>query len=109
MINKKLNKIFLAGHKGMVGSAILKKLKEHGYKNIILKDKSQLDLLDQKKTFKFLKITRPNLVIVAAARVGGIKANINFKSKFIYENLQIQNTQLEYLMLHLHYFCRLKH
>ena len=87
----KNNRIFLAGHKGMVGSAILRKLKECGYKNIITRNKKQLDLLDQAKTFKFLKKNKPQFVIIAAARVGGIVANMKYKSKFFYENIQIQN------------------
>ena len=89
MNNKK--KIFLAGHKGMVGSAIYKKLKINGYKNILVRSKSELNLLDQNKTFRFLKKNKPDFVILAAARVGGIKANLKNKDKFIYENLQIQN------------------
>lgn len=87
----KNTRIFLAGHKGMVGSAILKKLKECGYKNIITRNRKQLDLLDQAKTFKFLKKNKPQFVIIAAARVGGIVANMKYKSKFFYENIQIQN------------------
>ena len=87
----KKTKIFLAGHKGMVGSAILKKLKENGYQNIITRNRKQLDLLDQNKTKKFLKKNNPKLVIIAAAKVGGIIANMNNKSRFLYENLQIQN------------------
>ena len=90
MINKK-SKIFVAGHKGMVGSAIIRKLKKKGFTRIIFKDKKKLNLLDQDKVFKFLKKIKPDLVIIAAARVGGIQANSNFKQKFIYENLQIQN------------------
>ena len=89
-INKK-SKIFIAGHNGMVGSAIKKKLSEKGYKKIITIEKKKLDLIDQKKVFDFLKKKRPDLVIIAAARVGGIMANSLFKSQFIYENLQIQN------------------
>ena len=90
MINKK-SKIFVAGHKGMVGSAIIRKLKKKGFTRILFKDKKKLNLLDQDKVFKFLKKIKPDLVIIAAARVGGIRANSNFKQKFIYENLQIQN------------------
>ena len=90
MINKK-SKIYVAGHKGMVGSAIIRKLKKKGFTRIIFKDKKKLNLLDQDKVFKFLKKIKPELVIIAAARVGGIQANSNFKQKFIYENLQIQN------------------
>ena len=89
MNNKK--KIFLAGHKGMVGSAIYKKLKINGYKNILVRSRNELNLLDQNKTFRFLKKNKPHFVILAAAKVGGIKANLKSKDKFIYENLQIQN------------------
>ncbi len=90
MINKK-SKIFVAGHKGMVGSSIIRKLKKKGYSKIIFVDKKKLNLLEQDKVFKFLKKIKPDLVIIAAARVGGILANSNFKQMFIYENLQIQN------------------
>lgn len=89
-INKE-SKIFLAGHNGMVGSAILRKLKQFRFKNIITRNRKQLDLLDQSKTFKFLQNNKPEFVIIAAAKVGGIVANMNNKSKFFYENLQIQN------------------
>lgn len=91
MIIHKKSKIFLAGHNGMVGSALLRKLKQNGYKNIITRNRKQLDLLDQSKTFKFLKNNKPIFVIIAAAKVGGILANMNNKSEFFYENLQIQN------------------
>ena len=87
----KNTKIFLAGHKGMVGSAIQKKLINLGFKNIITKNRKDLDLINQDKTFKFLKKQKPNFVIIAAAKVGGIEANLKYKDKFIYENLQIQN------------------
>ena len=73
-LNKK-SKIFLAGHRGMVGSAIYKKLMENGYKNILVSTRKNLDLTKQKETFKFLKKQKPYFVIVAAARVGGIYAN----------------------------------
>ena len=89
-INKK-SKIFLAGHTGMVGSAILKSLKKKGYKNIFTKSKKSLDLLNQEKTLKYLRKIKPKYVIIAAARVGGIFANNNFKAQFIYQNLMIQN------------------
>ncbi len=90
MLNKK-TKIFIAGHKGMVGSSILKKLLINGYTNLIFADKKKLNLLDQKKVFRYLKKNKPNLVIIAAAKVGGILANSKFKEKFLFENLQIQN------------------
>ena len=90
MINKNA-KIFLAGHKGHLGSAIYKKLKKKGFKKIITIDKKKLNLLDQKKVFSFLKNNKPKIVIIAAARVGGIYANNSNRTEFIYENLTIQN------------------
>ena len=89
-INKK-SKIFIAGHNGMVGSAIKKKFLHKGYKNIITINKKKLNLINQKKVFNYLKKIKPDLVVIAAARVGGIIANSSNKSQFIYENLQIQN------------------
>ena len=89
-INKK-DKIFLAGHNGMVGSSILKKLRENGYKDIITISKKKLNLLNQGRTLKFINRQKPKVVIIAAARVGGIIANSITKPKFLYENLQIQN------------------
>lgn len=83
-------KIFLAGHNGMVGSSILRLLKKKK-KKVIIRDKKSLDLLDQKKVFDFLKKNKPDQVIIAAGRVGGILANSTQKHKFLYENLQIQN------------------
>ncbi len=90
MLNKN-SKIFLAGHNGMVGSAIHRKLISSGYKNVIVKKKKDLNLLDQKRTFNFLKKNKPYFVILAAARVGGINDNIKRKDEYIYENTQIQN------------------
>ena len=84
-------KIFLAGHKGLVGSAILRKLKKKKYKKVITADKKKLDLLNQKKVLNFLKKKKPDLVIIAAAKVGGIHHNDKHGADFIYENLQIQN------------------
>jgi len=84
-------KVFLAGHKGLVGSAILRTLKKKGYNNIITVDKKKLDLLNQDKVYAFIKKKKPDVVIIAAAKVGGIYANQNFRGQFIYENLQIQN------------------
>ena len=102
MLSKK-TKIFLAGHKGMVGSSILKKLRENGYSNLLLADKKKLNLLDQKKVYNYLMKKKPNLVIIAAAKVGGILANSNFKEKFLYENLQIQNN-----LIHGSYLAKVK-
>ena len=83
--------IFLAGHKGLVGSAILRKLKKKKYKKIITIDRKNLDLLDQKSVFNFLKKKKPKIVIIAAAKVGGVHHNNIHGADFIYENLQIQN------------------
>lgn len=88
---KKDDLIYLAGHKGLLGSAIYRKLKKDGYKNIITRTSSQLDLTDQKKTQKFIKDCKPKFIIIAAAFVGGINANNQFKAEFIYNNLMIQN------------------
>ena len=85
--------IYLAGHKGLLGSSILRNLKKKGYKNIITRNSSQLDLINQNKTFKFIKKYKPKCIIIAAAFVGGIKANNDFKADFIYKNTMI-NTNL---------------
>ena len=90
MLNKE-SKIYLAGHRGLVGSSILKKLKNFGYKNIIVQTRHQLDLRDQKKVMNFFKKNSFQFVIIAAAKVGGIYANDTYKADFIYENLVIQN------------------
>ena len=80
---KKNDKIFLAGHKGLAGSAILAELKKNNYKNIITVTKKELDLLDQKKVYNFLKKKKPNYVIIAAALAGGIIVNSLNKGKFL--------------------------
>ena len=87
----KNKKIFLAGHNGHVGTAIIKKLKYLGYKKIIIADRKKLDLTNQSHVFNFIKKTKPFFVIIAAARVGGILANNSYRAEFIYENLSIQN------------------
>ena len=89
MISKK-SKIFVAGHNGLVGSAIVRRLKDLGYKNIILRNKSSLDLTNQLKVNKFLKKYRPKFIFIAAAKVGGIYSNNKFKADFIFNNLSIQ-------------------
>jgi len=90
MLTKK-SRIFLAGHNGLVGGAILKKLINNGYKDVVTLSKKKLDLRDQKKVFEFIKKTKPNFIIDAAASVGGIAANNTFKADFIYNNITIQN------------------
>ena len=90
MINKK-TRIFLAGHKGLVGSAILKKLKEKGFINVFTRTSKQLDLKNQKKVLNFFKKNKFQAVINAAAKVGGIYANNKYRADFMYDNLAIQN------------------
>ena len=87
---KKDSKIFVAGHKGLVGSAIVRNLKDQGYENIITKTRQELDLLNQKDVLDFFEDQKPEYVFDAAARVGGIYANDTFSGDFIYENIQIQ-------------------
>ncbi len=88
---KKNSKIFLAGHGGLVGSAILRQLKKKGFKNVIFATRSKLDLTNQQKVTNFLKKNRPKFIIIAAAKVGGIYSNNKYKGEFIYENLMIQS------------------
>ena len=89
MINTN-SKIFVAGHKGLVGSAIVRKLKEKNFKNILIREKSRLDLTDQRQVLKFLKKEKPEFIFIAAAKVGGIYSNNKFKAEYIYNNLAIQ-------------------
>ena len=86
----KHSRIFLAGSSGLVGSAIYRRLIKHGYKNIIISKRKKLDFLDKNKTEKFLKLHRPEFVIIASAKVGGIFANNSLPANFIYENLAIE-------------------
>ena len=85
------DKIFVAGHLGMLGSAMMRRLQAEGFSDIVTRDRSELDLADESAVAKFLAAERPTIVIVAAARVGGIKANNDFPVEFLLENLQIQN------------------
>lgn len=89
-MNKDSN-IFVAGHNGMVGSAIVRKLKELGYTKIITKSRKELDLTNQFQVMQFFHFERPEYVFLAAAKVGGIKANDDFRADFIYENIIIQS------------------
>lgn len=84
------SKIFVAGHNGMVGSAIVRKLNELGYTNILIVNKLQLDLINQSSVLSFFIDKKPEYVFLAAAKVGGIKANSIYSGDFIYENLMIQ-------------------
>lgn len=85
------SKIYVAGHRGMVGSAIVRRLQSEGYKNLILKTSSQLDLRQQNDVAQFFTFEKPDYVFMAAAKVGGIQANNSMRAEFLYDNLQIQN------------------
>jgi len=85
------SKIYIAGHRGMVGSAILRKFEKEGYSNLLLRTREELNLLDQGEVEKFFIKNRPEFVIDAAAKVGGIKANSEHQADFLFENIQIQN------------------
>ena len=84
------SKIFIAGHRGMVGSAIVRKLEQKGYKNLVVRTSKELDLRDQQKVEEFFQQEKPEYVFLAAARVGGIVANNTFRAEFLYDNLTIQ-------------------
>lgn len=86
----KEDKIYVAGHNGLVGSAIVRRLKSEGYTNLILKTRLELDLLNQQAVNDFFETEKPNYVFLAAAKVGGIMANSKYPAEFIYENLTIQ-------------------
>lgn len=88
---EKNSKIFVAGHRGMVGSAIYRKLQKEGYSNIITKTSSELDLRNQQAVADFFASEKPDYVFLAAAKVGGIVANNTYRADFLYENLAIQN------------------
>jgi GDP-L-fucose synthase len=84
-------KIYVAGHRGLVGSAIVRRLQREGFENLVLRSSSELDLRDQGATLRFFQAERPEYVFLAAAKVGGIVANSSFPADFIYDNLMIQN------------------
>jgi len=102
MINLQ-SKIYVAGHRGLVGSAIVRQLKKEGYKKIIFADRSKLDLTNQLKVLKFLKRKKPDFIFIAAAKVGGIYSNNKYKAQFIYENLSIQSN-----LIHSAFLCGIK-
>jgi GDP-L-fucose synthase len=88
---RKSSRIYIAGHEGLVGSAVLRKLKTQGYVNLIYKPRAELDLMDQKGVENLFIKKKPEYVIIAAAKVGGIKANMTYPFEFMQENLAIQN------------------
>src|SRR6186997_768813 len=84
------SKIYIAGHRGMVGSAILRQLKKEGFQNFVLRTSSELDLRNQSAVQNFFGIEKPEYVFLAAAKVGGIYANNTYRAEFIYDNLAIE-------------------
>jgi len=97
---KKNSKIFVAGHNGMVGSAILRKLFSKGFTNIITKNSKELDLINQQSVATFFELEKPEFVFLAAAKVGGIHANNVYRADFLYQNLMIQNNVIHQAYLH---------
>ena len=93
-MNKK-TKIYIAGHRGMVGSAVWRALEEKGYTNLLVKKSSELDLRNQQAVINFYATEKPEVVIDAAAKVGGIFANNNYPYQFLMENMQIQNNLID--------------
>lgn len=96
----KESKIYIAGHRGMVGSAIWRQLEQEGYNNLIGKSSKELDLRNQQAVAEFFQAEKPDVVIDAAARVGGIMANSTYPYQFLMENLQIQNNLIESSLAH---------
>jgi len=94
------SKIYVAGHNGLVGKAIINKLKSKGYDNLVTRKHSELDLTDQPKVSLFFETEKPDYVVLAAAKVGGIEANNTYRADFIYQNLQIQNNVIHQSYLH---------
>lgn len=88
-------KIWVAGHRGLLGSAVKRSLERHGYKNLVLRTSQELDLTDQRATYAFLESERPEAVVLCAAKVGGIHANHQGLAEFMYLNLQMQNNAIE--------------
>ena len=89
---KKDSKIYIAGHKGLVGAAITRQLKREGYNNLVFKTHAELELTEQQNVFDFFEEERPEYVFLAAAKVGGILSNKTYPAQFIFSNLQIQTS-----------------
>lgn len=92
-------KIYIAGHRGMVGSAIKRKLEKEGYTNIVVRTSSEVDLRNQQEVKEFFETDSPDYVFVAAAKVGGIVANNTYRAEFLYDNLMIQNNVIHHSYL----------
>ena len=100
------NKVYIAGHNGMVGSSIVRRFKKLGYDNLVVRLSSELDLTDAVALKGFFESEKPDVVILAAARVGGIKANIDHPAEFLYENMMIQNNVIHQSYIHnVKFFC----
>jgi len=97
---EKSSKIYIAGHRGMVGSAIVRKLQEEGYTNLVLKTSSEVDLLNQSAVENFFANEKPEYVFLAAAKVGGIMANNTYRADFLYENLMIESNVIHQSYVH---------
>lgn len=97
---KQSDKIFVAGHRGMVGSAILRKLQSIGYQNFVLRTSAELDLRDQSAVKAFFENGKPDYVFLAAAKVGGIQANNQYRADFLYDNLAIQGNVIHQSYVH---------
>ena len=94
------SKIYVAGHLGLVGSAITKNLRSKGYTNLVFRSLDELDLINQAAVAAFFETEKPEYVILAAAKVGGIIANSTYRGQFIYENMQIQNNVIHQSYVH---------
>jgi GDP-L-fucose synthase len=96
---EKNSKIYIAGHNGMVGSALKRKLQKEGYTNFILRSSKELDLRNQSQVASFFEEVKPDYVFLAAAKVGGIIANNTYRAEFLYDNLMIQSNIIHYSYL----------
>jgi len=97
---QKDSKIYVAGHNGMVGSAMVRKLQKEGFTNLVLKTSKELDLTNQQEAISFFEQEQPEYVFLAAAKVGGIEANNTFRAEFLYENLMIQSNVIHQSYVH---------
>jgi GDP-L-fucose synthase len=97
---EKDSKIYVAGHTGMVGTAIVRKLEKEGYSNLVFRNSKELDLTNQQAVVTFFKLEKPEYVFLAAAKVGGIEANNTYRAQFLYENLMIQNNVIHQSYAH---------
>jgi len=95
LVVNKNSKIYVAGHRGLVGSAIMRKLKKEGYNNLVYRTSSELDLRRQEKVEQFFEKEKPEYVILAAAKVGGIQANDKYSAEFLYDNLMIESNVID--------------